>query len=74
MTEEKPKRTRKPKSDFPKECCGVCKFSRMEEKQLTCYGSSPFLYYDEVEVKYDRGAPVEALDPICALFKPKEMG
>jgi hypothetical protein len=61
------------KSDFPKECCGVCKFSAMDGTQLKCYGGLPFIYQDEATIHYIRGAPVEALDMICHVFHPKEM-
>lgn len=57
---------------MPLECCGVCGHSMMEESQLICYGSPPYVVPDENGEPYCmRGAVVEPEDRICALFKPR---
>ena len=57
---------------LPPECCGVCAFSHMDERDLVCYGNSPVLIIDsEDTVCSHRGAPVDEKDPICHLFKPR---
>jgi hypothetical protein len=61
------------KSDFPKECCGVCKYSHDENKTLYCFANPPLPYYDEGgEELHSRGYDVEPTDPPCHLFKGRE--
>jgi len=58
---------------FPANCCGACYFSKMEEKDLVCYGLPPFIHINELdEASAHRGVHVQPEDKDCWLFKPKE--
>jgi hypothetical protein len=63
---------KKPEELWPKECCGVCSFSHMDDKDLKCYALPPVFLVDE-ELFSIRGSTIEPTDVICFYFKPKSM-
>lgn len=60
--------------DFPKECCGVCKFYHAQPEDGMCFGSPPIPVFDGEGVFWMRGGLVEPQMPSCHLFQPKFHG
>lgn len=52
---------------FPPDCCGVCTFCHLEDKQFKCYEAPP--RKDDVTLEVVRGLDIDPYAPVCRVFK-----
>jgi hypothetical protein len=65
-----------PKIQFPQDSCGACRFCRvgLRKGSYLCWGNPPVAVMHEGEVVWERESPVEAEEPACHHFRPRENG